>query len=146
MAFPEVGPTTGSLGELGDPFIPPVFGAGAPAWSGRCVSVISLSLRLKFCIIVAAGLMPGLTRSFCELADDSGAEPKAPGNLGDVGCGCRVGGGVIGLVEELGIGGGGPTGFDMSAVFSAVTLAASSAACLSAFCCLKILSTKRKMC
>jgi hypothetical protein len=51
----------------------------------------------------------------------------------------------MGLVDE-GMGGGGrewvsKEGLEMRAVFSAVVLAACSAACLSAFCCFRILST-----
>jgi hypothetical protein len=91
-------------------------------------------------IIVEVGLGPGFTRSDCELLGDfSSAESNDFGGEDAVGK-------VIGFVDELGAGGGGREcisgeGLEIRAVFSAVVLAAASKACLSAFCCLRILST-----
>jgi hypothetical protein len=129
-------------GPVAIPFRPATtpFGAGVD-WSERCESAIPVSLRFQFWIIADAGLVPGFTGFICELAEDfSSAESNQPGGAGDGAVG------DIGLVDVLGMGGEGRekvsgSGLEMRAVFPAVDLAASSAACLSAFCCLKILST-----
>ena len=119
----ERGPPEDILEEPGDP---PVMPFRTPILSVRFESAIPVNLRFQFWIIVDAGLAPDFTRFVSVLADD-----LSSGNF-------EVAGGETGLVDDLGIGG---EGLEMRAVFTAVVLAASSAACLSAFCCLKILST-----
>jgi hypothetical protein len=129
----------------GNVFVPTAvpFGTGndGPPPSGRCESIPSL--RFQFWIIADPGLGPSFTRSNGELLEDLSGSNE-PGNFGGVGGGSS--GGDTGLVDVLGMGRGGrewmsAEGLEISAVFSALVLATSSAACLSAFCCLKILST-----
>jgi len=78
------------------------FGTGndEPMPSVRCGSIPSL--RFQLWIIADAGLGPDFTRSDCELLEGS----NEPGNLGGVGGGNSVGGDT-GLVDVLGMGGGG---------------------------------------
>ena len=86
------------------------------------------------------GLGPGFTRSDRELFDDFLSAESNDFEDED------AAGKAIGFVDELGTGGGGREGIsgeglEIRAVFSAVVLAAASKACLSAFCCLRILLT-----
>jgi hypothetical protein len=133
----------------GDAFVPTAVpfetgNDGPTPPSGRCGSIPSL--RFQFWIIADPGLGPSFTRSDGELLEDLSGSNE-PGNFGGVGGGSS--GGDTGLVAVFGMGGGGREwmsgeGLEISVVFSALVLAASSAACLSAFCCLKILSTSPK--
>jgi hypothetical protein len=129
------GPPEGTIPEgPGDAFGPAAisFGTGndGPALLEWCESAIP-NLRFQFWIIADAGLGPGsFTRSNCEFVEDfSAAESDEPVNFEGTGGG---GGGCEWISGE---------GFEIRAVFSTLVLAASSAACLSAFCCLRILST-----
>jgi hypothetical protein len=107
------------------------FGTGndGPALSEWCESAIS-NLSFQFWIIADADLGLGITRSNCEFAEDfSATESDEPGNFGGTGGG---GGGCEWISGK---------GLEIRAVFSTFVLAASSATCLSVFCCLRILST-----
>lgn len=104
------GPPEVPFGPAATPFKPVAmpFGAGVdgPALSERCESAIPVNLRLQFWIIADAGLDPGFTKFVCESEENfSSAELKGPGNFGGAGGGSAEG--DIGLVDNLGMGGGG---------------------------------------